>query len=115
MPKKCMDAALQEKSIPQALLKHSIQEQEVVIRRLEAATRGVLKKKMFLENSENSQENTCGSLFLIRPATLLKKRLWRRCFLVNFTKFLRTTFLQNTSRRLLLEGVHLLKIPGNYL
>ena len=42
MPKKRMDAALQEKSIPQALLKHSIQEQEAAIPRREAATRGVL-------------------------------------------------------------------------
>ena len=31
------------------------------------------------------------------PATLLKKRLWHRCFPVNFMKFLRTPFLQNTS------------------
>ena len=47
------------------------------------------------------------SLFLnkvagLRPATLLKKRLWPRCFPVNFTKFLRTPFSQNTSGRLLL-------------
>ena len=26
----------------------------------------------------------------LRPATLLKKRLWHRCFFVNFVKFLRT-------------------------
>ena len=39
----------------------------------------------------------------LRPATLLKKRLWHRCFHVNFAKFLRTPFLQNTSRRLLLK------------
>ena len=26
----------------------------------------------------------------MRPATLLKKRLWHRCFPVNFVKFLRT-------------------------
>ena len=32
-----------------------------------------------------------------RPATLLKKRLWRSCFPVNFVTFLRTPFLQNTS------------------
>ena len=38
----------------------------------------------------------------LRPATLLKKILWRRCFPVNFVKFLRTPFLQNTSGRLLL-------------
>ena len=29
----------------------------------------------------------------LRPATLLKKRLWYRFFSVNFVKFLRTTFL----------------------
>ena len=39
----------------------------------------------------------CQSLFLnkvvgLSPATLLKKRLWYRCFPVNFVKFLRTTF-----------------------
>ena len=38
-----------------------------------------------------------------RAATLLKKRLWHRCFPVNFAKFLRTSFLQNTSERLLLK------------
>ena len=39
----------------------------------------------------------------LRPATLLKKRLWHRYFPVNFAKFLRTPFLQNTSGRLLLK------------
>ena len=29
----------------------------------------------------------------LRPAALLKKRLWHRCFPVNFQKFLRTPFL----------------------
>ena len=36
------------------------------------------------------------------PANLLKNRLWHRCFPVNFAKFLRTPFLQNTSGQLLL-------------
>ena len=36
-------------------------------------------KMVFLEVSQNSQENTCG-------------RVWHRCFLVNFVKFLRTPF-----------------------
>ena len=40
-----------------------------------------------------------------RPATLLKKRLWHRCFPMNFAKFLRTPFLQNTSGRLLLSSL----------
>ena len=42
----------------------------------------------------------------LRPATLLKKRLWHRCFPVSFGKFLRTPFLQNTPRGLLLVGVN---------
>ena len=36
-------------------------------------------------------------------ATLLEKRLWHRYFPVNFAKFLRTSFPQNTSGRLLLK------------
>ena len=44
------------------------------------------------------------SLFLnkaagFRPATLLKKRLWRRRFPVNFVKFLRTPFLQHNCKK----------------
>ena len=39
----------------------------------------------------------------LRPATLLKKLLWHRCFPVSFAKFLRTVFSQNTSGRLLLQ------------
>ena len=47
----------------------------------------------------------------LKPSTLFKKRLWRRCFLVNFVKFLGTPFLQNTSGRLLLrEGRRLKQI-----
>ena len=37
-----------------------------------------------------------------RPATLLKKRLWHRCFPVNFAKFLRTSFSIEHLRWLLL-------------
>ena len=47
------------------------------------------------------------SLFLnkvagLRPATLLNKKLWHRCLPVNFAKFLRKPFSQNTFGRLLL-------------
>ena len=45
----------------------------------------VFYKKVFLKILGNSQENA--------SATLLTKRLWHRCFLVNFQKFLRTPFL----------------------
>ena len=44
----------------------------------------------------------CSMKKVLRPATLLKKRLWERCFPVNFAKFLRTPFLQNISGRPLL-------------
>ena len=62
-------------------------------------------KKVFLEISQNSHENTCARVSLLnelqaqgpRPATLVKKRTWHRCFSVNFAKFLKTPFLQNTS------------------
>ena len=32
----------------------------------------------------------------VPPTTLLKKRLWHRCFPVNFAKFLRTPFFYRT-------------------
>ena len=38
----------------------------------------------------------------LMPATLLKKRLWHRCFPVNFTKFLRTPFFTERLQWLLL-------------
>ena len=46
---------------------------------------------------KNSQENTCASLFFIkvagfRCATWLKRRLWHRCFTVNFAKFFGALF-----------------------
>ena len=52
-------------------------------------------------------KHLCQSLFFnkvagLRPATLLKKRLWHTCFPVSFAKFLGTTFLQKALGRLLL-------------
>ena len=49
-----------------------------------------------------TEKYLCRSLFFnkvadLSPATLLKKRLWHRCFPINFAKFLRTLFLWNTS------------------
>ena len=60
-------------------------------------------KNMFLEVSENSQENTCGRVsFLIKLQALgqqvyLKRDSGTDCLPVNFVKFLRGPFLQNTS------------------
>ena len=57
---------------------------------LEAVVQGSSVKKVFLEISQNSQENTCARVsFLkkLRSATLLKK---------NFVKLLRIPFYINT-------------------
>ena len=57
----------------------------------------------------SNQQYLCQRLFSnkvagLRPATLLKKSLWHGCFPLNFAKFLRTSFLQNTSGRLFLNS-----------
>ena len=56
------------------------------------------RKKGFLRIfAKFTEKHLCQSLFLnkvavLRPAILLKKRLWYRCFPENFAKFLRTPF-----------------------
>ena len=72
-------------------------------------------KKVFTEISQNSQENTCARIsFLIKLQTRLqlyfKKRFWRRCFPVNFEKFLRTTFFTEHVLWLLLP----VRMSGQY-
>ena len=51
-------------------------------------------------------KHLCQSLFFnkvagLRPATLLKKRLWRKCFPVNFARFVRKPFIIEHLWRLL--------------
>ena len=41
----------------------------------------------------------------LSPATLLRKRLWHRCFPVNFAKFIRTPFVTE-HLRWLLQNIH---------
>ena len=45
-------------------------------------------------------------VFCKKRCSLLKKSLWHRCFPVNFAKFLRIHFLQNTSGRLFLKKLN---------
>ena len=40
-----------------------------------------------------------------KPSTLLKKSLWHRCFPVNFSKFLRTTFFTEYPRWLFMQNL----------
>ena len=64
-------------------------------------------KKVFLKiflNSQNVQIHTCTKVsFLIklRYATLLKNRLWHRCFPVYFAKFLRIPFYRTPLNKFL--------------
>ena len=57
-----------------------------------SARKGVLRNF-----SKFTRKHLCQVLFYKKvagpePATLLKMRLWRRCFPINFAKFLRTLF-----------------------
>ena len=78
------------------------------------------KKKMFLKISQNPQENACArsrfnKVAGLRSATLLKERLWHRCFLVNFTKFLETPFFIEYLWWLLLAGTQTLIVNSSSL
>ena len=53
----------------------------------------VFYEKSFLRNFPKfTGKYQCQSLFFNKVAGLLKKRLWHRCFPVNFAKFLRVPF-----------------------
>ena len=61
--------------------------------------RGVLCKKDVLRNfTKFTWKRLCQNLSFqrLKPASLFRKRLWHRCFPVNFSKLLRTLFFQNT-------------------
>ena len=64
-------------------------------------------KKVFLEISQYSQENTC-----CQGLNFIKKDTRYMCFPVNFAKFLRTTFLTEQLWWLLLEVLYEFIIRG---
>ena len=72
-------------------------------RTLRSSRPEVFCKEGVLKNFANfTGKHLCQSLFFnenagLSPATLLKRRLWHKCFLVNFANFLGTPFLCNTS------------------
>ena len=53
---------------------------------------GVLKNFAKFTRKHQSQSLFFNKVAGLRPATLLKKRLWHRCFPANFAKLLRTPF-----------------------
>ena len=70
--------------------------------------RGVLQKKLFIEISKKfigkhlRQSFFLNKVAALKSVVLLKKRLWHRSFPVNFEKSLRTPFLVEHLRWLLL-------------
>ena len=76
-----------------------------------------VKKDVLRNFAKFTGKQLCQGLFFnkfagLGPATLLKMGLWHKCFPVNFAKFLRTHFLQNNSRRLLVtKGKKIKCIP----
>ena len=65
--------------------------------------KGVLRNFAKFTGKELCQGLVFNKATGLRPATLLKEKLWRKCFPVNFAKFLRASFFQNTPGRPLLE------------
>ena len=73
-------------------------------RRIWSVRKGVLRTFVKLTGKHLCQGllfNKVEGLSYSRKKRLSKKRLWHRCFPVNFTEFQETPFLQNTSGRLL--------------
>ena len=58
----------------------------------EAATGGVLRSFTKFTGKHLCQSSFFNKVAGLRPATLLKKRLWRRCFSANFVNFLEHLF-----------------------
>ena len=68
------------------------------VKKVRSSRPEVFGKKGVIKNfTKFTGKHLCESLFLnevaaLRPATLFKKKIWHRCFPVNFVKFFRTTF-----------------------
>ena len=73
------------------------------IEKSEAVVQRYSVKKVFSEIWQDSQESISARVSFLNkvaglmPPTLLRKRLWYRCFPVNFVNFLKHLFSQHTS------------------
>ena len=65
--------------------------------------KGVLRNFAKFTGKHLCQSLSFNKVAGLRPVTLLKKRLWHRCFPVNFVKYLRTPFFTEHLRWLLLK------------
>ena len=100
---------LKPEAVTQAFLKLQISRISSHVHSIyESCRRNVFCKEGVLKNfTKFKGKHLCKSLFNkvagLRPATLIKKRVWHRCFTVNFAKFLGTSFLTEHLRWLLLN------------
>ena len=84
---------------------------EIIFRILRSTHQRYSVKKGVLGNfAKSTGKHLCQSLFFnkvkgLRPATLVKERLWYWCFLVSFGKFSKKTFLRNTYGQLLMNFI----------
>ena len=74
-----------------------------------------MKKGTLRKFTKFRGKHQCQGLFFnkvagLRLATLLKKKLWHRCFPLNFATLLRTPFLENNFGRLPLMRMPSLKV-----
>ena len=65
--------------------------------------KGILKNFTKFTGKHLCQSPFFNKVAGLRSATLLKKRLWHKCFPVNFVTFLSTPFLQNIFGRIFLK------------
>ena len=65
--------------------------------------KGVLRNLTIIHRKTPVQKSLFNKVPGLRPATLLKRRLWHKCFLVNFVKSLRTLFYTEHLRWLFLR------------
>ena len=77
---------------------NALRNTDLVLQLMEAVVRRRSAKKVFLEISQNSQENTCARVFCLiklqaEPCSFIKKETLAQGFPDNFAKFLRTPFL----------------------
>ena len=76
----------------------------IIIKSRSSHRRYSVRKGVLRTFAKFTEKHLCQGLFFskvagFKPATLFKKRLWHRCFPVNFAKVLRTLSLQNTCKR----------------
>ena len=71
-------------------MKHFLLEQ---MQHSEAATRGVLQQKVFLEISQNSQQNICARVSFLIKLNFIKKQTLAQVFSCEFCEIYKNTFL----------------------